>query len=235
MIIISSSIPKSASTLVFNYQQDLLALASDDNVIAQEKFKKYSYQGFSARIDLKTFFAAILTTIKYGDIVIKTHSEPTFLIKLLINLGLAKASFCYRDPRDIILSAIDHGERTRKGLDASGAYGNMTSIEGSIPEVKSWTSTWYKWKKFGKVFFIRYEDLVENQLLYILKINEYFDLKCEKEHIESIHIKHEKMKNKAWNFNKGVSERYKHEMKNSDLLLCNQEFQDILKDMNYSL
>ncbi|MGK7935084.1 MAG: hypothetical protein AB4206_04675 [Xenococcaceae cyanobacterium] len=82
-------------------------------------------------------------------------------------LGLAKATFCYRDPRDIILSAIDHGERTRKGLDSSNACKNMLTIKDSILIVKSWTSNWYKWKEFGKVFFIKYEYLMKNKLAYL--------------------------------------------------------------------
>lgn len=135
MIIISSSIPKSASTLVFRYQQDLLGLASHKNVIAQEKFDNYSNYGFLRKIGLKEFVIIIFIKIKYGNIVIKTHSELTFLIKLLMALGLAKATFCYRDPRDIILSAIDHGERSRKGLDPSNGFKNMKTIKDGLPLV----------------------------------------------------------------------------------------------------
>ncbi len=236
MIIISSSIPKSASTLVYNYQQDLLALASQNNAVAQEEFRILSKcGGFLRRIDFKTFLSIIFITRKYGDIVIKTHSQPTFFMKLLIALGLAKATFCYRDPRDIILSAIDHGERTRKGLDPSNACQNMVTIDDSLPIVKSWTSNWYKWKKFGKVFFIRYEDLLDNKVFYLQEMSEYFNLRLKKEQIEEIYLKHEKIKKTAWNFNKGTTQRYKTEMNYSDLLLCDRELKEILKDMNYSI
>ncbi len=105
MIIISSSIPKSASTLIYNYQEDLLALASQNNAVAQEEFNKYSNCGFLRGIYFNNFLTIIFLKIKYGNVVIKTHSKPSFFIKLLIALGLAKATFCYREPRDIILSA----------------------------------------------------------------------------------------------------------------------------------
>ncbi|MDJ0744781.1 MAG: SGNH/GDSL hydrolase family protein [Xenococcaceae cyanobacterium MO_167.B27] len=149
MIIISSSIPKSASTLIYNYQEDLLALASQNNAVAQEEFNKYSNCGFLRGIYFNNFLTIIFLKIKYGNVVIKTHSKPSFFIKLLIALGLAKATFCYREPRDIILSAIDHGERTRKGKDASGACKNMITIADSLPIVKSWMSNWYQWKEYG--------------------------------------------------------------------------------------
>lgn len=235
MIIISSSIPKSASTLVYNYQKDLLTLANLNNTIAQEEFKKYSNCGFLKGIYVWDFLIIIFFKIKYGNIVIKTHSKPTFLIKLLINLGLAKATFCYRDPRDIILSAIDHGERTRKGLNTSNACKNMVSVKDSLLIVKSWTSNWYKWQEFGKVFLIKYEDLMENKLSYLQQMSDYFNLKLKKEQIEEIYLKHEKIKKTAWNFNKGTTERYKTEMNSSDLLLCNRELKNILEDMNYSI
>ena len=235
MIIISSSIPKSGSTLIYNYQKDLLALAERHNAVAQEKFKKYSNCGFLRGIYVRDFLTIISLTIKYGNIIIKTHSKPSFFIKLLINLGMAKATFCYRDPRDIILSAIDHGERTRKGLDPSNACKNMISVKDSLPIVKSWTSNWYKWKEFGKVFFIRYENLMENKLSYLHQMSDYFNLRLKKEQIKEIYLKHEKIKKTAWNFNKGTTERYKTEMNGSDLFLCDRELKNILKDMNYSI
>ncbi len=236
MIIISSSIPKSASTLIYNYQKDLLALANHNNAVAQEEFKKYSNYGFLRITDFnfKMFLIIIFIKIKYGSIVIKAHSKPSFFIKLLIALGLAKATFCYGDPRDIILSALDHGERTRKGLDSSNACKNMVTIKDSIPIVKSWMSNWYKWKEFGKVLLIRYEDLLENKLFYLQKISDYFNLNLKKEQIEEIYLKHEKIKKTAWNFNKGTIERYKTELNGSDLFLCDREFKDILEDMKYS-
>ena len=63
----------------------------------------------------------------------------------------------------------------------------------------------------------------------------YFNLDLKKEQIEAIYLKHEKIKNTAWNFNKGTTERYKTEMTSSDLLLCNRELKNILKDMKYSI
>ena len=84
MIIISSSIPKSASTLVYHYQKDLLALANQNNAVAQEEFKKYSNYGFLRITDfnLKMFSSVIFIKIKYGNIVIKTHSKPSFFTGL---------------------------------------------------------------------------------------------------------------------------------------------------------
>ena len=235
MIIISSSIPKSGSTLVYNYQQDLLSMLNSDNKTAQKKYKRLSYLGFTRVIGIKAFLIAVFISIKYGDIVIKTHSKPTLFIKLLIALKLAKATFCYRDPRDVILSAIDHGTRTRKGLDSSNAFRNMTTINNSLNKVKNWTKKWYAWKKFDNVLFIRYENLVESKVSCLQAMSSYFDLGLQEEQITEIYVKNENIKKSAWNFNKGTSQRYKTEMDSFNLQLCNRELENVLEDMQYSV
>ncbi|WP_239005507.1 sulfotransferase domain-containing protein [Gloeothece citriformis] len=201
--------------------------------MAQEKFDKYSDYGFLRKIGLKEFVIIIFIQLKYGNIVIKTHSEPTFLIKLLIALGLAKATFCYRDPRDTILSAIDHGERSRKGLDPGNGFKNMKTVKDGLPLVKFWTSNWYKWHKIPQVFLIKYENLMINKFAVLLEMSQFLNLNLKEEEIKQIYLKHENNKATAWNFNKGTIERYKTDMNESDLILCNQELQDTLKAMGY--
>lgn len=46
--------------------------------------------------------------------VIKTHGAPSQLACDLVNEGHAYASATYRDPRDIAISLLDHGQRSRE-------------------------------------------------------------------------------------------------------------------------
>lgn len=66
MIVISSSIPKSGSTLVYKYQQDLLALTSQNNAVAQEEFKNYSIMNDSDLLLCEREFKNILKDMNYG-------------------------------------------------------------------------------------------------------------------------------------------------------------------------
>jgi Sulfotransferase domain len=233
MIIISSSLPKSGSTLVYNYQQDMVKLANRKS--GQLQLQNYSFHGFIGVFNIKIIATLLYLNFRFGDLVVKTHSQPTFLLKFLIFWGLAKATFCYRDPRDIILSAIDHGDRTRKGLDSTGAYQEFYNVKDSIPVVKSWIKIWYGWLQVKKVFFIQYERLIEDRLTQLIELTAYLDFEIDKETLNLLYEKHEKLKNQAWNFNKGTIQRYKTEMSVEEVELCHETLHKELLDLNYEL
>jgi len=231
MIIINSSIQKSGSTLIFNYQKDLLRLSKRKN--AQARFNRYSYYGFVHRVNLRVFFIMLYSYLFYGDFVVKTHTGPTFFIKLLLRLKLARATFSYRDPRDVILSAIDHGEKTRRDKDITGAFREFETVEGSITLVRKWTRLWYQWKKFNHVLFIRYEELMENKKEVLQQMASHLNFPLGHKQIDAIYNTHEINKEKSWNFNKGTTYRYRTEMDPEDLKLCNDAFSGSLHEMGY--
>lgn len=235
MIIISSSIPKSGSTLVWQYQRDMIKLACRRSGQSQ-LLKHSSYGGFINTFNFKVIATLLYLNFRFGDIVVKTHSKPTFLIKILIISGLAKATFCYRDPRDVILSAIDHGARTRKGLELSDAFRDFYNVIDAIPIVKNWLENWYRWRQIRKVLFIRYESLMENKLRCLAELSAYFGFQLNKEDLNTLYEKYEKDKisGKA-NFNKGTIQRYKVEMSSEELGLCSKIFQNEILNMRYEL
>ncbi|MBE9193187.1 sulfotransferase domain-containing protein [Gloeocapsopsis crepidinum LEGE 06123] len=232
MIIISSSIPKSGSTLVFNYQKDLLELAILKK--SQPQTLIHLNHTYIQSFNIINISRLICISFRGGDAVIKTHSKPVTLIKLLLFLGLAKATFCYRDPRDVILSAIDYGSRTRKGLDSTGAFQDFQNIIDSIPKIKNCCKNWQQWQKVKNVLFIKYEDLMQDKLVQLKNLAAHFELELNEDELR-IHNKHEKLKSQAWNFNKGTIQRYKTEMNCEELKLCNTAFQRELMSMGYKI
>jgi len=233
MIIINSSIQKSGSTLIFRYQKDLIRLSERKN--AQKRFNRYSYYGFVHRVNLRVFFIMLYIHLFHGDFVVKIHTGPTLFIRFLLLLKVAKATFSYRDPRDVILSAIDHGRKTRKNMDTTGAFIDFISIEGSIPLVKRWTRLWYQWKRFNHVLFIRYEEMMDDKMHLLRQIAGYLGYTPDDSEIDAIYTRHEKNKEKAWNFNKGTTYRYRTEMSPEDIQLCNEAFSDSLQEMGYRI
>jgi hypothetical protein len=233
MIVISSSIPKSGSTLVWCYQQDLIERAGRRS--GQSQLSNHSYHGYIHSFNIKVIATLLYLNVRFGDIVVKTHASPTPLLKGLITLGFVKATFCYRDPRDIILSAIDHGERTRKGLDPSGAFQDFYTVEEAIPTVKNWLKDWYRWRQLPSVLFIRYESLMENKFTHLVELSKYLGLSLDNETLKSIVQKQEDLKNQglAGNFNKGTVQRYQTEMSDTELKLCNEVFKKELVAMQY--
>ena len=238
MIIISASCRKSASTLIFDYQRDMVQLAENKN--GQLRLQKFSTgKGYRGKLDIKTFLLLIYINFKYGSVVLKTHSGPTFFVRLLVNLGLAKVTYSYRDPRDVVLSMIDHGTRTRKELKqqeksiySTKGFADIYSIEDALSRVREEIKNWYLWSNFKDVLLIKYESFVPNKLAYIKKIANHLGYHINDRELNSIHQKYSA---NSRNFNKGVVGRYTKEMNDKELKSCEEIFQVALKDMGYIL
>src|ERR1041385_6128725 len=100
MIIVSSGFPKSASTLLFLYTEEILEQSGKRS--GQKKFRKHYPEGFIHRFGILNSAYLFFLNLFYGNVVVKTHSGPDFFIRLLMKMKIAKAYYSVRDPRDVI-------------------------------------------------------------------------------------------------------------------------------------
>ena len=177
----------------------------------------------------------LVITFSHGPVVVKTHCPASPLVKWLINLGLAKATYCYRDPRDVVLSVIDHGEKRRKGVIEPKAFAEYENVLQTIPMIKTHLNFCSSWNTFGKVHVLRYEELNKNKFNEIRKMADYLQWEIHEDDLKHIIQKHERLKYTHSRFNKGVTQRYKNEMSESELLACNNTFRDFLIQLDYEL
>ncbi len=243
MIIINAGLPKSGTTLIQQYQIDLITFAGKRN--GQNELFKYGYnihefseqsnRGFFVDIGDTEFKLLEEISRDFGDIVVKTHCIPNEYIEKILLQQLGKATFCYRDPRDIILSAIDHGKRTREGLDRSGAYHDLFDIDQGIIRIKKWFNMFVEWKKIENVLFIKYEELIQDKIGIINALMRYFHLDLSEASLYSIYEKHEKLKISAWNFNVGKCFRWRDEMDSNQISKCNHLLKEEIIQLGYSL
>lgn len=229
MIIINSGIPKSGSTLIFEYQKELIKSAYPKNG-TKELFKN-SYGGYIETIDESVEKKLIYIHKNHGPFVVKTHTGPTKAIKNLIKTGHAKATFSIRDPRDVIISAMEHGERTRSGGDPSRAFSEINSIRDGLIFSGIYIKTYKSWRTYGNVLFIRYEDMIRNKLGQIKNMAEYFNFSLKNHVIEKIY-NHIETSNLV-NLNKGTIKRWKTEMSLKDINLCNKYLGADMESMGY--
>ncbi len=231
MIIINSGIPKSGTSLLVAYQNDLIRSASPCHGI--DEWQRHSHGGYVQTIDDAAAQTLRRVHDGHGDFVVKTHTGPTGAIRQLIHDGTARASFSFRDPRDVVLSALDHARRTRRGLDPSGAFGDLHSLSDAITFTRRTLATYAIWRAYGHATFIRYEDLMADKLRWLRKMVSHFGLAVSDRQLHAIYEKHERLKESAWNFNKGTTERWKSEMSAEDLALCEEAFGAKLETMGY--
>jgi len=236
MIIISSSLPKSGSTFICNLEIELLKISDIEQGrdIAQQKLKTHFGGRYFDRIGLITLLRLLHLHKKHGSFVIKTHSGPDWALRFLINKNFAKATYSYRDPRDIVLSTIDHGNKSRNGIWKPHPYfEKFTDVESALPKVKRILKNYHRWKKYGKVHFIRYEDFMQDKQREIKRLVNYLDLGIEEDKVTRLIARREKNESASYNFNKGTIFRYKNEMNALDLKRCENVFQEFLKECKY--
>lgn len=233
MIIINSGLPKSGTTLVMTYQKELISSFYKENGIRESM--KYSYGGYIDLIDDKTADRLYYIHEKFGPLVVKTHTEPTPAIKKLIKSGKARATFSYRDPRDIILSALDHGKLSRETSDPTKAFSDVKTFSKGFILSGIYLKTYESWLEFNEALFIRYEDLMKDKLSTISKLSEYFNISAGSEVLKEIYSKNELKKESALNFNSGEVQRWRTELPPDQLALCNKSWGKTILKMGYKL
>lgn len=108
MMVISSGMVKSGSLWYYRMTNDLLAHAGLRKDLESDEGKDKVKLG---KIDLGSL-RRLKDLHKRGyGYALKTHSPPSKLIPLFRKS--VKATYTYRDPRDVVLSILDHAKKAR--------------------------------------------------------------------------------------------------------------------------
>ena len=234
MIIINNGVPKSATTLVLEYQMDLIKAKSSANGLREFKNRNEGWLWVPTVTD-DLLEQMLEVDSEYGSFVFKTHGPPERNTVRLIEEFGAKLTCCFRDPRDNVLSMMDHGARTRAGGDRTGAFEQIVTVEDGVNAMKRRGKIYSGWKDNAQVLLIKYEDLMVDKLGTLKNIAQYCGIELYEMVLDSIVEKHELLKEKAWNFNKGTCYRWRSEMSAEDLALCNECIRDEITLMGYPL
>ena len=174
MIVFSIGLPKSASTLIFNCQKDLLAVSDQPSGLSV--MRTYPGSLYVETFCTKYLLKLLYVNFRFGSIVVKSHASPSNIVRVMLSIGIAKATYTYRDPRDIVLSAIDHGNRSRESGNNDDAFVSFVSICDSIPKVKRRLQRAYAWKSCSGVHLMRYENIVDDLANELQKNGRFFGM-----------------------------------------------------------
>lgn len=233
MILLSNSIPKTGSTLLASYQEDMLEASG---IRSGQDALRLAFGGrFLPKPTGPVLVSLARTSFLRGSLVVKCHWPFERRLHVFCQLLKVRMTFAYRDPRDMILSMIDHGERTRNGGDPSGAYSHCISVEGVVPHVLAMMESFRIWKHRKYVRPVRYEDLVSNPVDVLDGINAFLGWKLERTRLIEMVEQRERNKVSSHNFNKGTTERWKTEMNSAQKDLCRKRFEPYLVELGYEL
>lgn len=245
MIVLSAGMQKAGTAWYFNLTNDCLVAAGHQDVhTIRRKFHLNRYLlHYNNNIGAPTKFKLALLTIPHfcgNTFVVKTHMGPSRSLRYLMSLGIFKATFIYRDPRDVVISGFEHGQRIRdKG--ETHTFAKWDTIETSIFEVKRLLAIWDKWVQCSQVLIVRYEDLLTDTVHELKRLVSFLSLdgRLRAEDLHRIISTYQTnqldtIQKNYLHFNKGTTERFKKVMNQRELNLCRKHFGEYLQRMGYS-
>ena len=241
MIVVSASLKKSGSGWYFNMTNDLLVQAGHADVRALRA--RYGLGSVlkedNCRINPKGVNLARLLAphLRGHTFVVKTHAEPTPSLRLLMATGVTKATYVYRDPRDVVLSVLDHGARVRKE-GKTNVLAQFERVEETVRYVKQLLSAWEAWTRMDRTLTVRYEDLVADTPGQLDRLAGFLGLDVTEEALHSVAARYEQSNLDAvvqdrLHFNKGIVGRFRSRMSPEELDLCTEQLGPYLKRMGY--
>jgi hypothetical protein len=241
MLIISAGMQKSGSAYVYNIINDLLINTGyeDARKIKNKHHLERLMKGYNNNIkgmQLWKLLKLLMISFKYGDFVVKTHSGPTVLSNFFIKIGLIKIIYIYRDPRDVIVSAIDHGNKIISN-GKNHSFAKIVKFEKAVEQVKVWINIYHKFKKNKNVLCIKYEDLSLKAEYTLGQICKHLSIKVSDKDMISIIMKYDKNNPKAdmygLHFNQAKIKRFKEELLPEQILFLDKELGTTITSMGY--
>ncbi|OUS08418.1 hypothetical protein A9Q96_02920 [Rhodobacterales bacterium 52_120_T64] len=154
-------------------------------------------------------------------IVIKTHTRPDPSVVRLIQNGQAVAHACYRDPRDMALSMLDHGNRAR--ANGKPAFAEIETLEDAKSGIRNQCDSLTAWLRLPNVLPLDFEDIAFNMNTTAQRILDQLGIEGNTEEIVN-----EVLDGRFTQFNKGISQRHKTEMSQQDSCSFATEFAQLL-------
>ena len=233
MIIISNSIVKTGSTHLINVQQEILGLQNAKNGQSKllEKYEGRFIHYFSPKVLLNIRYI----DKHYGSIIVKCHKPKNLLLDYYFKFSNTKMTITYRDPRDVILSMIDHGNRTRNTGNTSGPFAHCYDVIDLIPRVQKMFKSLEFWKSKEYVFPIKYEEFMRDKISVLGEMSEFLQWSVQEEMLNKIIAHHDNQKFQTRNYNVGSTQRWRLEMTDKEKDACLEAFRPYLMRLGYSL
>jgi len=242
MIVISAGLQKSGSGLFFNFTNDLMMAAGCQDIRELkaknqlESILKHHNCNIGA-LNEENFKELIQLHLEGNSFVVKTHSAPSKYIDRLASDGIVKVTCIYRDPRDVVLSAMDHGQKIRENNEGH-TFASCHYLTDTVPQVKSWLDNIIKWLDFDGVYFAKYENLVQNHVAELEKLCSFLNISAEIIDLRAMSREYSTeglsdFKKDYLHFNVGHPQRFRSVLSEEEISYCNQYFSDYLIKLEY--
>lgn len=185
MILISYGITKSGSTLAFEMARAVLELNgfSQDRLGTDLVNDGHHINFVSGWTDDR--LTRLVDAASGSRIAVKTHTDPydlsTHLVQNLIAAGELRIHVVYRDPRDLILSMLEHAERARTSP-TGPAFRGVRTLDQAIERLGVQLHRFRAWGQFPSLK-LQYEEFAFDPVAGPTRIAEDFGLPADPERV----------------------------------------------------
>jgi len=244
MIVLSVGMPRAGSGWHYNLVHDLMATTGCDD--ARDIRQKFGLQGILTEVNCNIGILSprrlIMVTrpaLLGHTFVIKAHSGPTIWARALIQAGLLRTTYIYRDPRDTMLSAYDYGKRVLEKQGRPNAFSHLTDFQKTLDFFTEYVHDWEKWMQVPGVLTSRYEDLLQNYDSEVEKLVEFLRLEPASEAVKSVVEKYrpagQAQGQQGTHFFKGQVGRFRERYSEEEQKILAERFGPFLKKMGYEI
>ena len=133
-----------------------------DSYGVQGLLQRYHTPTFQARLSHRRLRRLEAILADGHTLVFKTHRPPTAALRERIAHGSAVATYLLRDPRDVVVSALDQGAKMRaQGALPFRGFARLTSFDRAARWLeRRLLPVWQQWASIDGVLTLRYEDLL---------------------------------------------------------------------------
>jgi len=243
MIILTAAMLKAGSSWLYNQVNDLMIMTGHQD--GREIRERFRLQKFLSAADCTSrtlrFHRLAVISIPHllgNSYTIKTHGRPTASVKTMISLGMMKAIYIYRDPRDVALSLYEHGDWIRrKGVPSSTRFDTLTTIDMTIDVAYYYVQLWEKWVASKRAMVIRYEDLIQEPFDSMRKVCTHLGLSVPDQALKIVIDRYSAGNRADWvhdlHFNVGKIGRWREKFSPAQKQRAQDLYKDYLPRMGY--
>lgn len=243
MIILSVGMPRAGSGWYYNLTHDLVTASGGQD--ARQIRQRYHLESILTEVNCnigaltpRRLAAVSIPSFTGNTFAIKAHSGPTPSALKLIQWGLIRLTYIYRDPRDAMLSAMDSGQRAReKGR--SNAFSQLVDFERAVEFMLDYLRIWEAWMEYELALHVRYENLLRDYEVEAERLMEFLNIDkgvpAVQEAIDRYRPRQAQTRQKGLHFRKGKIGRFRQRMTSEQLDYLAEKFGSYLDRMGYSI
>lgn len=217
--VFSYGMTKCGSTLAFELARTALELSGYPQPVLPATATGNSRRiNFAGHLD-QSNIANLNDTIRDigHPVVIKTHTRPDPCVIDMIDRGEAIVQATYRDPREMALSMIDHGNRSRDT--GKLAFAEIANLDDALENITSQIDSLTQWLYRPNCLPIYYEDVAFRTIPTMRRILDQLQLDTSPGPIVRYVLR-----KRFIQLNKGIKKRFREEMQLKDQQRFQQEF-----------